>query len=133
MPVDPLSFRLNFDSCDATLVAALTRTVSLCKLKYGVVRQKLDVKCLIAISTVLVLYTMLISVVQIHTHAKRHKNSLKIDVALLTSTLSASPAIIRKSSVLNLLKFVFICWCEYYLTLSSTQILLGLCIRAFRY
>ena len=75
---------------------------------------------------------MLITVVQSHTHAKRHKRPLKIDVASLTSTLSASPAIIRNASVLNLLNCVFIYWCEYYLTLSSTQILIGLCIRAFR-
>ena len=75
---------------------------------------------------------MLISVVQTHTHAKRHTNPLKNDVASFMSTLSASPAIVRNASVLNLIKFAFICYCEYYLTLSSTQILLGLCIRAFR-
>ena len=40
-PVDPLSFRHNFCSCDATANATLTRTMSLCKLKYGVVRQNL--------------------------------------------------------------------------------------------
>ena len=74
---------------------------------------------------------MPISVVQTHSHAKRHKNPQQIDVASLTSTLSASPAIVRNASVLNLLKFAFICWCEYYLTLSSTQILLGLCKQAF--
>ena len=39
---------------------------------------KLAVKCLIAISTVLVFYTLLISVVQTHKHAKRHTNPLKI-------------------------------------------------------
>ena len=44
----------------------------------------------------------------------------------------ALPAIVRNASVLDLLKYVFICWYEYYLTLSSTQILLGLCIRAFK-
>ena len=41
LPGDPLSFRHNFDSCDATANATLTRTKSLCKLKYGVVRQNL--------------------------------------------------------------------------------------------
>ena len=41
LPVDPLSFRHNFDSCDATANATLTRTMSPCKLKYGVVRQNL--------------------------------------------------------------------------------------------
>ena len=39
LPVDPLSFRHNFDSCDATPNATLTQTMSLSKLKYGVVRQ----------------------------------------------------------------------------------------------
>ena len=38
---------------------------------------KLDVICLIVISIVLVFYTMLISVVQTHTHAKRHKYPLR--------------------------------------------------------
>ena len=70
---------------------------------------------------------MLISLVQTHTQAKRHQNHLKTDVASSTSILSASPAIVHNASVLDL-KYVFICWCEYYLTLSSTQILLGLCI-----
>ena len=41
LPIDPLSFRHNFDSCDATANATLTRTMSPCKLKYGVVRQNL--------------------------------------------------------------------------------------------
>ena len=41
LPVDPLSFRHIFDSCDATANATLTRTMSLCKLKYGVVRKNL--------------------------------------------------------------------------------------------
>ena len=93
---------------------------------------KIHVKCLIAITTVLMFYTMLISVVQTHIHAKRHTNPLKFDVASLTSTLSALPAIVRNAIVLNLLKIVFICLCEYNLALSSTQILLGLCIHAFR-
>ena len=39
LPVDPLSFRHNFDSFDATPNATLMRPMSLCKLKYGVVRQ----------------------------------------------------------------------------------------------
>ena len=39
LPVDPLSFRHNFESCDATPNNTPTRTMSLCKLKYGVVRQ----------------------------------------------------------------------------------------------
>ena len=67
---------------------------------------------------------MLVSIVQTQTHAKRHKNPQKIDVASLTSTLNASSAIVRNARVLNLLKCVFICWCEYYLALSSTQIIL---------
>ena len=50
---------------------------------------------------------------------------LKIDVTSMTSTLNASLAIICNASVLKLQKFVFICSCEYKLTLSSTQILLG--------
>ena len=41
LPVDPLSFRHNFDSCDATANDTQTRTMSLCKLKYGVVWQNL--------------------------------------------------------------------------------------------
>ena len=39
--LDPLLFRHNCDSCDATANATLTRTMSLCKLKYGEVRQNL--------------------------------------------------------------------------------------------
>ena len=39
LPVDPLSFRHNFDSCDATPNATLTGPMSLCQLKNGVVRQ----------------------------------------------------------------------------------------------
>ena len=35
LPVDSPSFRHNFDSCDATANATLTRTMSLCKLKYS--------------------------------------------------------------------------------------------------
>ena len=46
--------------------------------------------------------------------------------------MSASSDSVRNACVLNLLKFVFICWCEYYLTLSSKQLLFGFCIRAFR-
>ena len=34
LPVDPLSFRHNFDSRDATPNISLTRTMSLCKHKY---------------------------------------------------------------------------------------------------
>ena len=79
-------------------------------------------KCLNVVSTVLVFYTMLISVVQ----------TLKNDVASLMSTLSASPAIVCNASILDLLKFEFICWCKYYLTISSTHVLLVLCIQAFR-
>ena len=32
-------------------------------------------------------------------------------VVLLTSSLSSSPAIVRNASILNLPKFVLICWC----------------------
>ena len=39
LPVDPLSFRHNFDSCDALSNTILTQTTSLCKLRYGMVRQ----------------------------------------------------------------------------------------------
>ena len=39
LSVDPLSFRHNFDSCGATPSTTLTPTMSLCKLKYGVVQQ----------------------------------------------------------------------------------------------
>ena len=78
LPVDPLLFRHNVDSCDATPNATLTKTMSLCQLKIWSGPTKLDVKCLIAISTVLVFYTMLISVVQTQKHAKRHTNPLKI-------------------------------------------------------
>ena len=59
-------------------------------------------------------------------------HSSKKDVASLMSSLNASPAIVRIASILNLLKFVFICWCAYYLTLRLTQILLVLCMQAFR-
>ena len=55
------------------------------------------------------------SVAQTHTHAKRHR---KKDFATLTSSMSASLAIVCTSSILKLLKFVFICWYAYYLTLS---------------
>ena len=44
----------------------------------------------------------------------------------------ASSVFDRNASILNLLKFAVICWCAYYLTLSSKQILLVSCIRAFR-
>ena len=37
------------------------------------------------------------------------RTSLKDDVALLTSSFSSSPAIVRNASILNLPKFVFIC------------------------
>ena len=57
-------------------------------------------------SPLLVFYTMLISVVQTHTHAKRHQTPLKDDVASLTSTWSASPAIVRNANILNLLVLV---------------------------
>ena len=67
-----------------------------------------------------------------HTCKTSSKSSKKIDVASLTSFLSGSPAIVGNASILSLLKCVFICWCEYYLTLSSTPILLGLCIQALR-
>ena len=56
----------------------------------------------------------------------------KIDVTSFTSTLSALSAIVQNTSVLNLLRFEFICWYEYYLTLSPKQILLGFSIWAFR-
>ena len=56
----------------------------------------------------------------------------KDDVALLTSPLSSSPAVVRNASILNLRKFVFICWCECYLTIKSTNIPLVSCIRAFK-
>ena len=78
---------------------------------------------LVAVSTVLVFYTMLISVLKTHTHAKRQQNPLK-NVASLMSSLSVLPAIVRNASILNLLKCVFICWCEYDLTISSIYILL---------
>ena len=77
-------------------------------------------------------YTMLITIVQTHKHAKHHRNPLKNDVASLTSSLNMLPAIVPNTGILHLLKFVFIYWCEYYLTLSSTQRLLVLCIQAFR-
>ena len=57
---------------------------------------------------------------------------LKDDVALLTSTLSSSQAIVRNASILNLPKFVFICCCECYLTIKSTNIPSVSCIRALR-
>ena len=38
---------------------------------------KLDVNCLIEVSTVLVFYTLLIFIVQTHTHTKRHQTPLK--------------------------------------------------------
>ena len=56
---------------------------------------------------------------------------LKDDVALLTSSLTSSPAIVRNASILNLSKFVPICWCKCYLTLKSTNISLVSCMRDF--
>ena len=75
---------------------------------------------------------MLTPVVQTHTHAKRQTNPLKIWRCIIESTLSASPAIVRNASVLNLLKF-----CVYLLVrvLSNIQFNtdpLDFCIRAFR-
>ena len=57
---------------------------------------------------------------------------LKDDVALLTSSLSSSPAIVLNASILNLPKFVFICWRECYLNIKSTNIPSVSCIRALR-
>ena len=57
-------------------------------------------KMLSAVSTVLVFYTKMISVVQTNTQAKRHHTPL--DVAWLTLSLSSSPAIVRNASILNL-------------------------------
>ena len=57
---------------------------------------------------------------------------LKDDVALLTSSLSSSPAIVRNASILNLPKFMFIYWRECYLTIKSTNIPSVSCIRALR-
>ena len=70
---------------------------------------KHNVNSLLAVSTVLVFYTMQVSVVQTHTHTKRHRISQNNDVVSLTPFLSASPAIVRNACILNLLKFVFIC------------------------
>ena len=39
LPVDPLSFNYRISSCDATYNTTLTRVMSLCKLKYGVVHR----------------------------------------------------------------------------------------------
>ena len=41
---------------------------------------------------------------------------LKDDVALLTPSLSSSPAIVRNASILNLPKFVFICTLSFMYT-----------------
>ena len=70
----------------------------------------------------------LISFVQSRTHAKRHQT-----FKLSTSLNSASPAIVRNAAILNLLKIANIWWYEYYLTLSSTLILLASCIHASNY
>ena len=63
-------------------------------------------------------HTILISVLQTHTHAKCYQNPLKNDVASLTSSLSASTAIVLNASILTLLKIAFICQCENYLTIK---------------
>ena len=52
---------------------------------------------------------------------KTSSKTFENDVASLTSPLT--PAIVCTSSILSLLKFVFICWCAYNLTLTSTQML----------
>ena len=65
----------------------------------------------------------MISVVRTHTHAKRHRTPLKNDVALFTSSLRSSPAIVRNVSLLNLPKFVSICWCEYYPRLGKRKLI----------
>ena len=56
---------------------------------------------------------------------------LKDDVAVLTSSLTSSPAIVRNASILNLPKFVSICCRKCYLRLKSTNISLVSCIRDF--
>ena len=86
-----------------------------------------------AVSTVLMFYTMLISVVQTSTHAKRHQNPLKIWRCILDVIFErvASHCLQRwhfKSS-----KFCIICWWEYHLTLFSTQILLVFRILPFQW
>ena len=55
----------------------------------------------------------------------------KDNVALLTSSLTSSPAKVRNASILNLPKFVSICWCKCYLKYKSTNISLVSCIRDF--
>ena len=60
----------------------------------------------------------------------------KNDIALLTSSLSSSPAIVSNASILNLPIFVSTSWCEYYLTdtLSFIKVLrktLVSCLGAF--
>ena len=59
-------------------------------------------------------------------HTKTHMQNvielfLKDDDALLTFSLTSSPDKVRNASILNLPKFVSICWCECYLTLKSTE------------
>ena len=129
--VDTLLFRHNFDSCDATPITTLTRKMSLCKLKmvWSVKTRHIMFNCDFYSPSAL----LNADFPRTNPHAcKTSSNHLKTDVASSTSILSALPANVPNTSVLDLLKYVFICWCEYYLTLSSTQILLGLCIQAFR-
>ena len=124
LPVDPLLFRHNFSSCDATPNTTLTRTMSLHMAWANKTRRKMFI-C--SFYTPSVLHNA-----DTHTHAKRHQNPIEIDVASLTSSLSALPAIVRNASILNLLNFVFISRCEYHRTLSSTQILFSFVYTSFR-
>ena len=63
---------------------------------------------------------------------KRYQNHLKPWCCINDVIFEGLPAIVHNDRILNLLKFVFICWCEYYLTISTKQILLLLCIQALR-
>ena len=67
------------------------------------------VHCFSITSTVIEFYTLLMLVVRTHIYAKRHRARLKNEVALLMSSLSSSPAIVRNASILNLPEFVSIC------------------------
>ena len=75
---------------------------------------------------------MLIFVVQTHTHMESVIELLKmtfypwrhINFKGASPSFDRNPD--RNASILNLLKFASICWCAYYLTLSSQYRVFGL-------
>ena len=126
-----MTFRHKFNCCEATL-NTIRETFYYKSIEMAwsdKTRHKMFLKCCFYSPSVL--YNVDFSFKNTHTHMQNViEILLENDVSLLTSSLSSSPAIVRNARILNLPKFVSICWCEYYLTLKLTKIPLVSCIRA---